>query len=217
MSQGKPILIPVQCNRHDLGERIGLTLLVAHITGTFYQTKLFVHIQPLAPPLGRCVVCLMPVPGSQIVGKAQKSGELKTSQWMARAAPPLSSFLPCLGSRFLSFRGCTVYAHRIFIRFWTIEKKRISQRDWREVVIDGRLFVILDNVSSSPSFMVTWKATFSAQSEKFSTNRIVLLISLLLIIRKILYPMIFKQSISYRLVFMMILFRSRSPKRRHQY
>ena len=168
MSQGKPILIPVQCNSIRPLRSCLLTLLVAHITGTFYQTKLFVHIQPLAPPLGRCVVCLMPVPGSQIVGKAQKSGELKTSQWVARAAPPLSSFLPCLGSHFLSFRGCTVYAHCIFIRFWTIEKKR-SQRDWREVVIDGRC-ICHSWQCFQLAFMVTWKATFSAQSEKFSTN-----------------------------------------------
>ena len=37
------ILIPVQCDLIRSARAYLLTLLIAHITGTFYQTKLFVH------------------------------------------------------------------------------------------------------------------------------------------------------------------------------
>ena len=51
------------------------------------------------------------------------------------------------------------------------------------------------------AFLVSWKVTFSAQSEQVSTNGSVLFISWLVTIWKILYSIILKQSISYRLVF----------------
>ena len=154
-------------------------------------------------------------------GRRKRVG--KTRKRKARVAPPLPSFLPCLCSRFLNFRGPTAYAHRIFVvigslflnirlhLIWTIEKKEDREEEKSSSTVG--VFVILDNVSSSPSFMVTWKATFSCTLGKVQYKCIVLLISLLLIIWKILYSMIFKQSISYRVVFIMILFRSRSPER----
>ena len=73
----------------------------------------------------------------------------------------------------------TVYAHRIlvwlgrfskirfFIRFWTTEKKEV--REWRELVIDGRS-IRHSWQCFQLAFLVTWKLTFSAQSEQVSTN-----------------------------------------------
>ena len=46
-------------------------------------------------------------------GRRKRVG--KTRQRKARAAPPLPSFPPCFCSRFLNFRGSTVYAHHIFV------------------------------------------------------------------------------------------------------
>ena len=157
-----------------------------------------------------------------MVGKAQKSGEDEKEKGSRRPSShqfsPLFVFL-----RFHNFRGSTAYAHRIFVvigslflnirlhLIWKIEKKEDREEEKSSSTVG--VFVILDNVSSLPSFMVTWKATFSCTLGKVQYKCIVLLISLLLIIWKILYSMIFKQSISYRVVFIMILFRSRSPER----
>ena len=72
----------------------------------------------------------------------------------------------------------TVYAHRIFveldrcskifffIRFWTMEKG--SQRR-REIIIDVRS-IYQSWQCFQLAFLVTWKVTFSAQSEQVSTN-----------------------------------------------
>ena len=115
-----------------------------------------------------------PVPGSQKVGKAQKSGELKSRKRKASAAPPLSSFLPFLCSRLLnsvrptiseprSGYVSTVYAHCIFvvigslllnIRLQSIlnnrTKKEVSEEEKSSSTVG--VFVILDNVSSPPSW-----------------------------------------------------------------
>ena len=115
-----------------------------------------------------------PVPGSQKVGKAQKSGELKTRKWKASAAPPLPSFPPFLCSRLLNSARptiseprtgyvSTVYAHCIFvvigslllnIRLQSIlnnrKKKEVSEEEKSSSTVG--VFVILDNVSSSPSW-----------------------------------------------------------------
>ena len=116
-----------------------------------------------------------PIPGCQIVGKAQKSGELKRRNLRrAHAAPPLSSFLPFLCSRLLNHARptisvprtgyvSTVYAHCIFvvigslllnIRLQSIlnnrTKKEVSEEEKSSSTVG--VFVILDNVSSSPSW-----------------------------------------------------------------
>ena len=94
-------------------------------------------------------------------GRRKRVG--KTRKRKARVAPPLPSFLPCLCSRFLNFRGPTVYAHRIFvvigslflnIRFHSIlnniKKKEVKEEEKSSSTVG--VFVILDNVSSSPSW-----------------------------------------------------------------
>ena len=116
-----------------------------------------------------------PIPGCQIVGKAQKSGELKRRNLRrAHAAPPLSSFLPFLCSRLLNHARptisvprtgyvSTVYAHCIFvvigslllnIRLQSIlnnrTKKEVSEEEKSSSTVG--VFVILENVSSPPSW-----------------------------------------------------------------
>ena len=94
-------------------------------------------------------------------GRRKRVG--KTRKRKARVAPPLPSFLSCLCSRFLNFRGPTVYAHRIFvvigslflnIRFHSIlinrKKKEVKEEEKSSSTVG--VFVILDNVSSSPSW-----------------------------------------------------------------
>ena len=109
------------------------------------------------------------------MGKAQKSGELKRRNLRrAHAAPPLFSFLPFLCSRLLNHARptisvprtgyvSTVYAHCIFvvigslllnIRLQSIlnnrTKKEVSEEEKSSSTVG--VFVILDNVSSSPSW-----------------------------------------------------------------
>ena len=116
-----------------------------------------------------------PVPGSQIVGKAQKSGELKRRNLRrAHAAPPLSSFLPFLCSRLLNHARptisvprtgyvSTVYAHCIFVVIGSLLlnirlQSTLNNRTKKEVREEEKssstvgVFVILDNVSSPPSW-----------------------------------------------------------------
>ena len=144
-------------------------------------------------------------------GEGTKEWEIEDEPVNGARRPSSLQFPPLFGFALSQFPR--VYSLRP-LHFHSIlnNRKKRSQRDWREVVIDGRC-ICHSWQCFQLAFMVTWKATFSAQSEKFSTNRIVLLISLWLIIWKILYSMIFKQSISYRLLFIMILFRSRSPQK----
>ena len=94
-------------------------------------------------------------------GRRKRVG--KTRQRKARAAPPLPSFLPCFCSRFLNFRGSTIYAHHIFVVIGSLflnvrlhsilnnrEKKEVSEEEKSSSTVG--VFVILDNVSSSPSW-----------------------------------------------------------------
>ena len=133
-----------------------------------------------------------PIPGCQIVGKAQKSGELKRRNLRrAHAAPPLSSFLPFLCSRLLNHARptisvprtgyvSTVYAHCIFVVIGSllpnIRLQSILNNRKKEVREEAKsswtvgVFVILDNVSSSSSWSPEKPLRPNAQSEKFSTN-----------------------------------------------
>ena len=135
-----------------------------------------------------------PVPGSQKVGKAQKSGELKSRKRKASAAPPLSSFVPFLCSRFLNSASPTIseprsgyvstaYAHCIFVVIGSsgsllpnIRLQSILSDRKKEVREEAKsswtvgVFVILDNVSSSSSWSPEKPLRPNAQSEKFSTN-----------------------------------------------
>ena len=117
-----------------------------------------------------------PVPGSQKVGKAQKSGELKTRKWKASAAPPLPSFLPFLCSRLLNSArptiseprsGCVYslrplhfrsnwvafakYSSSIDFEQYKKKKKKVVSEEEKSSSTVG-VFVILDKVSSSPSW-----------------------------------------------------------------
>ena len=96
-----------------------------------------------------------------MVGKAQKSGEDEKEKGSRRPSShqfsPLFVFL-----RFHNFRGSTAYAHRIFVvigslflnirlhSIWTIEKKEDGEEEKSSSTVG--VFVILDNVSSSPSW-----------------------------------------------------------------
>ena len=96
-----------------------------------------------------------------MVGKAQKSGEDEKEKGSRRPSShqfsPLFVFL-----RFHNFRGSTAYAHRIFVvigslflnirlhSIWTIEKKEDREEEKSSSTVG--VFVILDNVSSSPSW-----------------------------------------------------------------
>ena len=96
-----------------------------------------------------------------MVGKAQKSGEDEKEKGSRRPSShqfsPLFVFL-----RFHNFRGSTAYAHRIFVvigslflnirlhLIWTIEKKEDREEEKSSSTVG--VFVILDNVSSSPSW-----------------------------------------------------------------
>ena len=132
-----------------------------------------------------------PVPGSQKVGKEQKSGELKSRKRKASAAPPLSSFLPFLCSRLLNSARPTIseprsgyvstaYAHCIFVVIGSllpnIRLQSILNDRKKEVREEAKsswtvgVFVILDNVSSSSSWSPEKPLRPNAQSEKFSTN-----------------------------------------------
>ena len=133
-----------------------------------------------------------PIPGCQIVGKAQKSGELKRRNLRrAHAAPPLSSFLPFLCSRLLNHARptisvprtgyvSTVYAHCIFVVIGSllpnIRLQSILNNRKKEVREEAKsswtvgVFVILDNVSSSSSWSPEKPLRPNAQSEKFSTK-----------------------------------------------
>ena len=176
MSQGRPILIPVQCNpiraprscllicwsptkQEPFTRRNSLYIAFGSSFRSMYRlsTSLFQALRWW----GR----------RKRVGKTRKTGSRRPS---SHQFSPLFVFL-----RFHNFRGSTAYAHRIFVvigslflnirlhSIWTIEKKRRQRR--REVVIDGRC-ICHSWQCFQLAFMVTWKATFSAQSEKFSTN-----------------------------------------------
>ena len=96
-----------------------------------------------------------------MVGKAQKSWEDEKEKGSRRPSSPQFSPL-FVFLRFPNFRGSTAYAHRIFVvigslflnfrlhSIWTIEKKEDREEEKSSSTVG--VFVILDNVSSSPSW-----------------------------------------------------------------
>ena len=86
---------------------------------------------------------------------------------------------------------------------WKKKKREVKEEGKSSWTVGLRLFVILDNVSSSPSWSPEkWRLVHNrSRSVQDQYKRSVLSVSLLVIIWNILYSMTFKQSISCHLVF----------------